>query len=92
MARAKSSQAANKTREPVPAQFTFTLGVPEAQALLAIVGLTRGQTLHPLYQSLEDFHEERGIDRKEVTEDHNIRGFDEDNLADWGTHEEAAAA
>jgi hypothetical protein len=91
MAHAAPSPATNKLAEPVPTQFTFTLGVSEIQALLAIVGLGRGRTLFPLYKALEEFHEEHGIDRKEVAEEHNIRGFDMDHLVDWGAHEEAAA-
>lgn len=89
MAHATSSTATNQSPETPSAQFTFTLDIPETQALLAIVGLTRGQTLFPLYKSLEDFHEEHDIDRKEVAEEHNIRGFDEDALVDWGTQAEA---
>jgi hypothetical protein len=92
MAQAASRPAKKQAPESAPAQFTFTLGVTEAQALLAIVGLTVGQTLDPLYQSLEDFHEAHGIERKEVSERHDMRGFDMDRLVDWWTAEELWAA
>lgn len=92
MAHATSSPDTDQRSELAPTQFTLTLDIPEIQALLAIVGLTRGKTLDPLYQALEEFHEEHDIDRKEVAEDHDIRGFDVDHLVDWGTHEEEAAA
>lgn len=72
-------------------QFTLTLGVSEVQALLAIVGLTRGSKLYPLYASLEDFHAAHDIERKDVAEQHDIRGFDEDNLIDWWTADEVHA-
>ena len=91
MAQATPRPGTKKTRKPAPVQFTVTLGATEAQALLAIVGLTRGRTLSPLYASLEAFHEEHDIERREVAEEHNIRGFDEDNLVDWWFHEDASA-
>jgi|GEM_PF-2299543 hypothetical protein len=93
MAQAASRPASKKTPKPAPAQFTFTLGVTEAQALLAIVGLTRGRTLGPLYRGLESFHEEHDIDRKEAAEHKRAgQGFNEDALIDWWTaHDEAVA-
>ncbi|MFY9479817.1 MAG: hypothetical protein WAQ08_19430 [Aquabacterium sp.] len=92
MAHAAPSPATNKLAEPVPPQFTFTLGVPEIQALLAIVGLTRGGALDTLYQALEYFHEQHDIERKEVSEPHDIHGFDLDRLVDWWSVEEATDA
>ena len=71
--------------------FSVSLEPHEAQALLAIVGLTKGDTLHPLYAALEDFHAAHGIERKEVSEVHDIGGFDVDNLIEWWTADEARA-
>lgn len=90
MAQAPTSPTTNT--HPEPLHFTLKLAVPEIQALLAVVGLTRGNTLYPLYQSLEDFHEAHGIERREVAEEHDIRGFDEDTLVAWGTASEACAS
>ena len=88
-AHAPHSNAAATPTKAMP--FTMRLEPQEAQALLAIVGLSRGSTLYPLYAALEDFHAANGIERKEVSEPHDIRGFNEDTLIDWWTADEAQA-
>lgn len=93
MAHATSSTATNQSPEAPSAQFTFTLDISETQALLALVGLTCGKTLGPLYRALEDFVEEQDIDRKELAEFRKAgAGLNEDDLVDWWTAGDEQAA